>query len=114
MRVYIAGALSSKENTERTPSKVVTDYIQNIHKMCQVASVVRRKGHSPYVSGLDFVIGLVIGDWEEPEYRDMGMSFLEVCDAILVISNSWGVQQELKRATELGIPIYFSVEDLPL
>lgn len=113
MRIYIAGALSSKEDNSRTPSKVVTDYIQNVSAMCQWASLVRRKGHYPYVPGIDFLIGVVNGDWEEEDYRGIGMSFLEVCDAVLVISMSWGVQKEIDRAKELGIPIYYRLEDIP-
>jgi hypothetical protein len=113
MKVYIAGALSSKEKVDRTPSKVITDYISNVSDMCKAASKVRRLGHYPYVPGLDFVIGMVIGDWQEEEYRGMGMEFLKVCDCVLVISDSWGVQQEVKEAEKLGIPIYYSINFIP-
>lgn len=113
MRIYIAGPLSSKEKNKRNPSKVVTDYIQNIHKMAKVASKVRRLGHYPYVPGLDFLLGVVVGDWEEDDYRDIGMSFLEVCDAMLVTSWSWGVEQEIKFAQSKGIKILYKLEDIP-
>lgn len=113
MRVYIAGALSSKENTDRSPSKVVIDYIQNIHKMCRVASAVRRLGHYPYVPALDFLLGVIAGDWSEDDYRGIGMCFLEVCDYVLVISESWGALQEIKKARELGIPVIYSLGGLP-
>lgn len=113
MRIYIAGALSSKEKKDRTPSEVVVDYIANLTKMCRVAAQVRRLGYYPYVPGLDFMLGLVDGSFEEEEYRGMGMSFLEVCDIVLVTSMSWGVKQEIKRATELNIPIIFDIHNLP-
>jgi len=113
MRIYIAGALSSKEKNDRNPSKVVTDYIANLSHMCKVASVVKKKGHMPYVPGMDFMLGLVNGNWEEDEYRGIGMSFLEVCDAILISSMSWGVQKELDRANELSLKVYDHIEDIP-
>ena len=113
MRIYIAGALSSKEIDKRNPSRIVTDYISNIHNMCQKASIVKRKGHYPFVPALDFLLGVVCGDWEEEEYRSTGMSFLEVCDAILITSMSWGVKEEIKRAKELGKHIYYDLEDIP-
>lgn len=113
MRIYIAGALSSNEKRDRTPSQIVVEYIQNINKMCLVASTLRKIGHYPYIPGLDFLLGVVVGSFEENDYRETGMAFLEVCDAVLVISNSWGVQQEVKRAQELGIPIYYDIEDIP-
>jgi len=112
MRVYIAGALSSKENTKRNPSKVVTDYIKNVSAMCQRASELRKRGYYPYVPGMDFLLGIVAGDWEENDYRGIGMAFLEVCDAVLVISDSWGARKEIERAKELKIPVYYSLPEL--
>jgi hypothetical protein len=106
VKVYIAGALSSKEKKGRDPSTVVIDYLANVSKMCKVASEVRKLGHYPFVPAL--------GDWEEEDYRGCGMAFLEVCDAVLVISNSWGVAKEVERAKELGIPVYYELEELGL
>ena len=112
MRIYIAGALSSRENTSRNPSLVVTDYIANVSAMCKAAGRVRRLGFYPFVPALDFLLGAVNGDWQEEEYRGIGMAFLEVCDAVLVISDSWGVQKEIAKAKELHIPVYYSVAEL--
>lgn len=113
MKIYIAGPLSSKENDKRNPSKVVTDYIQNVSQMCKVASLVRRKGHSPFVPALDLLLGVVVGDWEEEDYRGLSDEFLPVCDAILVIGHSWGVDREIELAVKLGIKIYNSIEEIP-
>jgi len=107
MRVYIAGALSSKEKNDRNPSTVVCDYISNLSKMCKVASKLRKRGYYPYVPGTDFLLGIIAGDWQEDDYRGIGIAYLEVCDAVLVISDSWGVQEEIRKAKELGIPIYY-------
>jgi len=104
-RVYIAGALSSKENDTRDPSTVVIDYLANVSKMCKVASMVRKAGGFPFVPALDLLLGVVNGDWTEDMYRNAGMAFLEVCNIVLVISWSWGVEQEVKRANEIGIPV---------
>lgn len=112
MRVYIAGALSSRESTNRNPSQVVCDYITNISKMCKIASEVRRMGHYPFVPALDFLLGAVDGGWNEEMYRGIGIAFLEVCDAVLVISDSYGVQKELERANQLGLPIIQDLEEL--
>ena len=112
MKVYIAGALSSKENNNRTPSQVVVDYLRNVHDMCVVAGQIRKHGHVPFVPALDMLLGVVNGNWDEENYREIGMEFLEVCDAMLVISRSWGVEQEIKEAKRLCIPIYYSMEEL--
>ncbi len=113
MRVYIAGPLSSKEKTDRNPSKVVTDYLSNIHNMVMAASEVRRMGHSPYVPALDFVLGIIAGDWTENDYRGISDEFLTVCEAVLVIGRSWGVDREIELAAKLGIPVYYTLNEIP-
>ena len=111
-RVYIAGKLSDSGNTERSPSKVVCSYIQNLSEMCACADTVKMNGYAPYVPGLDFLMGITAGYWEERDYRRLSMAFLEVCDAVLVISESKGVEAEIKRAKELGIPVCYTVGEL--
>jgi hypothetical protein len=113
MRIYIAGALSSKEDGKRNPSKVVTDYITNVHKMCKAASIVRKKGHYPFIPCLDFLVGVIAGDWDEEDYRGGSDEFLVVCDAILILSLSYGVRRELALATKLGIIIYDDIDKIP-
>ncbi len=112
MRIYIAGALSSKEKTDRNPTQVVVDYIANVHKMLEVACHIRKMGYAPYVPALDFQIGIVNGDWNEQDYRGISDEFLPVCDAVLVISDSWGVQREIKSAHNFNIPVFYSIEEL--
>ncbi len=114
MKVFIAGALSSREDNDRNPSQVITDYIRNVHRMCIIAGKVRKKGHAPFIPGLDFLAGVICGDWEEEDYRNTSNEFLPVCEAVLVISMSWGVQGEIELAKSLGIPVYYSIDDLPI
>jgi len=115
MRIYVAGALTTLapgvEDT-RTPSTVVIEYIQNMTKMFRVAGVLRKMGFTPYVPAWDLLCGLVNGNWNEEEYRGIGLDFMEVCDAVLVISDSRGVQREVKCANELGIPVYHSLGEI--
>ncbi len=114
-RVYIAGRLSNTASPEeRTPTKVVTDYLQNVHEMCRMAGIVRGYGHAPFVPALDLLLGIVDGTFEEEDYREVGLAFLECCDAVLVISESPGVRKEIDRAHELGIPVYSKLSGLVL
>lgn len=113
MRVYVAGALSTSiTDGNRSDSKVVTDYIQNVHDMCMVAARLTKKGYAPYVPGIDFLLGVVAGNFELEDYRDTGMAFLEVCEAVLAISDSYGVREEVKRAEELMIPVFYNEKEL--
>jgi 7-cyano-7-deazaguanine synthase in queuosine biosynthesis len=112
MRVYIAGALSSKENDTRNPSQVVVDYLNNVHKMCGAGREVRKLGHAPFVPAYDMLMGVANGDTSEQDYRGCSDEFLKVCDAVLVISMSWGVKGEIKLAESLNIPVCYSLQEL--
>jgi len=112
LRVYVAGPLSSKEKDNRNPSTVVVDYISNVSRMCRVAGILRKAGHYPYVPGMDFLLGVVDGGFDEEDYRGAGMAFLEVCDAVFVLGMSHGVGLEVERAKELRIPVYYRLKDL--
>lgn len=73
---------------------------------------MRKAGFAPFVPALDLLLGVINGDLGEEDFRETGMEFLEVCDAMLVVSWSWGVQKEIEEAWRLGIPIYYSLEEL--
>ena len=113
MRIAILGALSSKEVNNRTPSKVVVDYLQNVHEMCRAASIVRKKGHVPFTPVLDLLLGVVGDDWEEEDYRGLTTEFIKVCEAVVVISRSWGVERDLETARQYKCIIYNSLEEVP-
>ena len=80
--------------------------------MCECASEIRKLGHAPYVPALDLLLGVVNGDWEEGDYRETNLEFLDVCDSMLVISYSQGVKKEIDYAKQQCIPIYYSLEQL--
>ena len=113
MRIAVLGALSSKEDTERTSSKVVVDYIKNVHRMCEIASTLRKKGWHPFVPALDLLLGIVGGNWDEEDYRGLTTAFIPVCDAVLVISDSWGTQKDIETAKFHGVKVYYSLEEVP-
>lgn len=115
MRVYIAAPLSTavKTNSASFKSAGIVEYIKNLHRMFRAAIEVQRKGHYPYVPGLDIFLGIEAGDWERDDYQLTSLAFLEVCDAILIVAMSEGVARELKRAEELGLKVYYNIEEVP-
>jgi hypothetical protein len=97
-RVYVAGKLNDN----------ATGYIRNCHRMIKYADIIRRLGFSVYVPCLDFLSGIVLGDYEYHDYFDNNMPWLEVSDYLFVCPNSEqskGTQAEIYRAKELGIPV---------
>ena len=108
-RIYVAGALSTlapDETEDRSPSKIVVDYLSNVGKMLGLAfGVLNGLRAIPYIPALDLLLGIWSTNMTEEQYRVCSMSFLEVCDAIYVTSESKGVLSEVERAKELWMPV---------
>ena len=114
-RVYIAGALSSLPDGQpdsRTGSQVVVEYLQNCSFMIEVAGDLLHNGFAPFVPALDLLTGIVDGTLSEDAYRDTSLAWLEVSDAVLVISESTGVTRDVNRAKELGIPVFNTIGEM--
>jgi len=104
-KIYIAGALNAD----------ACQYIKNLHRMILWAHRVRQAGFSVFVPGLDFLSGLVHGNWDYPDYFNNNQVWLEVSDAVYVVSgweNSEGTKKEIKLAEKLNIPVFYEIDDL--
>lgn len=115
-RVYVAGALSTlapERQEDRTPSKIVVDYLNNVGLMIGNAfDILNGVGCVPYIPCLDLLLGAWSSQMTEDMYRSTSMSFLEVCDVVYVTSQSKGVEAGIKRAEELDIPVVYSHREI--
>jgi len=108
-RVYVAGPYSADD---------ISDVFENIRKGMRMGVEVFLAGYSPYVPWHDFHHNLMLRDGESlsvDDYYEMSMAWLVVSDAMLVLpgwQKSKGTIAEMTKATELLIPIYFSLADL--
>lgn len=105
IRVYIAGPLSGKE----------CNYIKNLNRMVKEAIRVHSLGVTPYVPGLDFMLGLIAGDWNYKDYYDINMAWLKVSHCIYayeIDSENGGVLGEVQMAEQIGIPVFFTFSGL--
>jgi len=106
MRIYVAGPLTAPP----------LGYIRNLATMCAVAIRLWRMGHVPFVPGLDFLLCFASA-FSEPlslaEVREWNMQWLTTCQGVYVIAHSPGVDAEVERAQQLGIPVWHSFEDVP-
>ena len=104
-RVYVAGKLSDM------PGK----YIMNMHQMIECANRIRELGFAPFTPCLDILLGLVSGNIKEKEYYKIGLAWVEVSDAMIVLPNSEdskGTQKEIEAAQKLNIPVFHNVQKL--
>ena len=103
--IYVAGALNSD----------AVGYIKNYHRMLLWAEKVRRAGFAVFVPALDFMMGVMFGDWEYTDYFDNSQPILNRCDAVFIVpgwENSSGTKKEIASAILQNIPVFYELEHL--
>lgn len=114
-RVYVAGLLTPRGVWS---NNLAIDHLINQRKMIRAALEVLFAGFDPFVPAFDHQFWMVMQEGEvitEPMIKRYSKSWLEVCDAVLVLPgwrHSTGTKAEIKRAKELGIPIFTSLNAL--
>lgn len=112
-RVYVAGLYS--RNPDGTEAGIV-QALANMRRGQMAALLVWRAGFAPFCPWLDYQYSLLDDQPITKEmYQANSMRWLEVSDAVLVISGEGigsGVDAEIARAEALGIPVYRSLEEL--
>lgn len=107
--IYIAGAMSADN---------ILTMLDNIHRGIKLGAEVMKLHYAPFVPHFDIFFKIQNGvDFDVPMqyYYDYTMEFLTRCDAVLVCGNSEnsiGTQNEIKRAKEEGIPVFYSLVEL--
>jgi hypothetical protein len=106
MLIAIAGPYSAKTEEKR---------MQNLKAMNVAAAKVYRRGHIPVigVNAALFVAEELNTPPEREVINNISFAIVEKCDAILIIGDSPGVKEELKIIKSKGLPVYFSIEDIP-
>lgn len=113
-RVYVAGAYSDTN---------VLSVLRNIGRGEEAAAKVFMNGMAPFTPWHDKTF--IFSNWREdftvPQFYEYSMEWLSVSDAVLVVDDvpgmkSWkdsvGTLAEIKKAEELGIPVFYSFDDL--
>jgi hypothetical protein len=115
MLILIAGPYRSGTNDDATLMQ------QNLNNLEAVALPLFRKGHIPMIGEwvalplIQLAGSTKPGDaaWEEVQYP-VAHRLLEKCDAVLRIEGaSKGADEDLRIATERGLEIYYSIDDVP-
>jgi hypothetical protein len=102
-RVYVAGPF--------TPGPTTTT-AGNVAEAIRVADELLGLGYAPYIPHLDFLWNLVRPRAYE-ERLALDFVWIIVCDALLRFpGESPGADREVEVARRLGIPVYFSIEEL--
>lgn len=105
-KVYLAGPLNAPD---------AVGYIKNLHNMANKGSGLIKAGYSVFIPGVDFLAGVVDGDWSYEDYFDNSQPWLLSSHVVYLMpgwQNSKGAVKELALANDNGIPVVDSDKDL--
>jgi hypothetical protein len=107
MLIAVAGRYSAKTSEERIHNWIVLN---------QAAAEVLKRGHIPMI-GVNAALPVV--EWlgpPEDQYESImaiSLALVDKCDAILVISDSPGVDRERQLIESKGLPVYRTLSEIP-
>jgi len=111
MRVFVAG-LYSRDKNGKEANTIRT--LQNIWFGTKMSARLMARGYDVFCPWLDHQFAFYEPQMLKEHYQRNSLAWLEVSDALVVLSGrgmNTGVDREIKKAEELGIPIYYSVTD---
>lgn len=99
-KVYIAGPY-----TKPNPS-------ENVNRVVRIASQIRSVGFCPFVPHLTMLWDAIVPhDYEY--WMAYDAEWLKACEALLRMpGESPGADREIEQAAMLGIPVFYSVDEL--
>lgn len=106
MIIGIAGPYSASTEEERS---------RNFEAMNVAAARVYEKGHIPFI-GVNMALPIVKYAATDDYYEAVmfiSLAVIEKCDAILIIGESKGVQREKDVLISKGLPVYYSLDEVP-
>ncbi|WP_217182644.1 DUF4406 domain-containing protein [Streptomyces sp. AC495_CC817] len=110
--VLIAGPYRS--GTDGDPAAIA----RNLERLEEAAAPLHRLGHVPMIGewvALPTLRGLTDAEAAESDVMyDTAARLLQHCDAVLRLpGESAGADTDVRIARERGIPVYFSIEEVP-
>ena len=107
MLIAIAGPYSADTREHRG---------RNLNALNRTAVAVLRRGHVPVI-GVNAALPVVEHLPEQERYEAImriSLALVEICDAILVIGGSPGADREVELVRGKGLPVYQSIDEIPM
>lgn len=107
MKIAVAGPYTAPTQEQRE---------RNLEAMNKAAARLLEMGHIPLV-GVNAALPVVQQAHIADSYQaimDISLALIDNCEAILVLGDSPGVQQEKDLLSGKGLPVYYSMDEIPL
>ncbi|WP_334150777.1 DUF4406 domain-containing protein [Microbacterium sp.] len=109
--ILIAGPYRS--GTDGDPDLIA----RNLERLEEAAAPIHRLGHVPMIGewvALPILRGMTDADAEGDVMYETARRLLQHCDAVLRLPGaSAGADQDVVIARERGLPVYFSLDEIP-
>lgn len=103
--VYVAGAYSSEH-----PEEVSF----NVRRAEQAGRDLLAKGHIPFVPHAHSHGWETDRRFDYEDFMALALAWLRKCDWLLYLGPSPGADRELAVARERGMPVFYSVDEVPI
>jgi hypothetical protein len=110
MRIYVAGPYDPKQAKSTHDAPRIAH--QNVQKAAEIGLALWKMGHNPYVPHFGHYLN-IISDEDLTGFMGRDFEWLDACDALYFIAPSNGANRELERAKQRGMPIFYSLEQVP-
>lgn len=108
MRIYIAGKYNDSN---------IVDCLANIRRGIEMGALLVNGGYAVFCPFLDYQFAFTShgSSLTKAQFQANSMAWVDVSDALLILpgwETSGGTKREIARAEELGIPVFYSLEEL--
>lgn len=106
MIIGVAGPYSAPTEEQRQ---------HNLDAMNKAAAALLEMGHIPLI-GMNAALGVVNAANVPDRYKaimDISLAVIDACEAILIIGESKGVAMERELVEAKGLPVYYSINEVP-
>jgi hypothetical protein len=112
--IYVAGAYSPPAGVSGHDAPVWVQH--NVDLAIDAGIALLRKGHTPYVPHLTHYINLRVpldNPISNEAWYQIDNRIVRKCDGLLLISHSRGADAEVELAKQIGIPVWYSLDEVP-
>ena len=112
--IYVAHPMTTYPDGSPITSPWVM--LDNVYKACRIGAVILERGHTPFLPQLNHFWAEWARDnvtYPAEFYLKWDLVILRRCDSLFYGGKSHGCDIELTEAQQIGLKIYYDLDDIP-